>query len=140
MYLVRLHANSLTGLRILDPGLFWRKLVLLVVFSLLFLPLKYYELDRYLEAYILLLLLLHVYFVFVLAYRVRWRVLAEHRRSFLLRLLAVALFVALLARQSTGADFSDFALFLGVSLVIHTGLLLSLTVVARPDERATAAR
>jgi hypothetical protein len=126
-------------LRILDPALFWRKLVLLLVFSLLFLPLKYYRLDRYLEAYILLLLLLHVYFVFVLVHRVRWRALAEHRRSFLLRLLAVGLFIALLARQSTGATFADFALFLGVSLVIHTGLLLSLTVVARADPWPVAA-
>lgn len=120
-------------LRILDPALFWRKLALLVVFSLLFLPLKYYRLDLYLEAYIVFLLLLHVYFVFVLIHRVRWKILAEHRRSFLLRLLAVGLFIALLARQGTGATFADFTLFLVVSLVIHTGLLLSLTVVVRAE-------
>lgn len=120
-------------LRILDAALFWRKLVLLVVFSLLFLPLKYYRLDRFLEGYIVLLLVLHVYFVFVLVFRVRWNILAEHRRSFLLRLLAVALFIALLARQSTGATFADFALFLAVSLVIHAGLLLSLAVVVRAE-------
>lgn len=119
---------------LLDPPLFWRKLVLLVLFSALFLPLKYYELDRELQIYIALLLLLHVYFVFVLAYRVRWKVLAEHRRSFLLRLLAVALFIALLARASTGATMGEFVVFLLISLLIHTGLLLSLTVVARPGD------
>jgi len=120
-------------IRILDPKLFLRKLVLLLVFSALFLPLKYFELDKSLEAYIALLLLLHAYFVFVLVHRVRWRILAEDRRSFLLRVLAVGLFVALLARQATGATFAEFVAFLAVSLVIHTGLLLSLTVTFRAE-------
>lgn len=127
-------------LRILDPKLFVRKLVLLLVFSALFLPLKYYELDKFLEVYIAFLLVLHVYFVFVLIHRVRWKVLAEDRRSFLLRLVAVALFIALLARQSTGATFAEFVAFLAISLVIHTGLLLTLTVTFRPVVPAQAAR
>jgi len=90
-------------LRILDPRLFWRKLVLLLVFSALFLPLKYYELKQPMVAYVVFLLLLHVYFVFILIWRVRWRVLYEHRRSFLLRVLAVALFVYLLVLASRRA-------------------------------------
>lgn len=129
-------------LRILDPKLFWRKLVLLLVFSGLFLPLKYYHLDEAFLAYVGFLLLLHVYFVFILIWRVRWRVLFEHRRSFGLRVLAVALFTALLARQEAGASFQEFALFLAISLVIHTGILLSLTLIWRdvdPTPTASAA-
>ena len=127
-------------LRILDPRLFWRKLVLLLVFSALFLPLKYYELKQPMVAYVVFLLLLHVYFVFILIWRVRWRVLYEHRRSFLLRVLAVALFVYLLvlSSRSQSVTFGEFAAFLGVSLLIHTALLLSLTMVWRPIETAPA--
>lgn len=126
-------------LRVLDPALFARKLVLLVLFSAAFVPLKYYRLDRWLEAYVAALLLLHVYFVFVLVHRVRWRVLAEDRRSFALRLLAVALFLALLLRLSTGATFAEFVLFLAVSLLVHTGLLLSLTLTTRPAPAGVSA-
>lgn len=118
---------------LLDPPLFWRKLLLLVVFSAAFVPLKYYELERELTLYIVFLLLLHVYFVLILIYRVRWKVLAADRRSFLLRLLAVALFIALLVVNSTGATLWEFVGFLAISLVIHTGLLLSLTMVVRGE-------
>lgn len=118
-------------LEILDPRLFWRKLVLLLVFSAAFIPLKAYNLQLPLNLYILFLLILHVYFVFVFAYRVRWRVLAADRRAFAVRLMAVALFVALLVANNVGATLGEFILFLVVSLVIHTGLLLSLTMVAR---------
>lgn len=117
--------------RILDPRLFARKLIMLLVFSGAFVPLKYYELDTALTWYIVLLLLLHVYFVFVLIWRVRWRQLAEHRRSFALRLIAVAFFVFLLAILEAGVTFAEFLVFLAASLVIHTLLLLSLTVDAR---------
>lgn len=123
-------------IRLLDASLFWRKLALLVVFSALFLPLKAYELEMPLRVYIGFLLVLHVYFVFVLIWRVRWDVLAEHKRSFSLRILAVALFIAILALNESGASFWEFALFLAVSLVVHTGLLLSLTVVIRPPTPA----
>lgn len=127
-------------LRILDPRLFWRKLALLLLFSALFLPLKYYERRQEMVAYVIFLLLLHVYFVFILVWRVRWRILSEHRRSFLLRMLAVALFIYLLvlASGSQGVTFAEFAAFLGVSLVIHTALLLSLTVVWRPIDPLVA--
>ncbi len=117
--------------RILDPRLFARKLILLLVFSAAFVPLKYYEWDTALTWYIVLLLLLHVYFVFVLIWRVRWKQLAEHRRSFALRLIAVAFFVFLLAILEAGVTFLEFLVFLVASLVIHTLLLLSLTVDAR---------
>jgi hypothetical protein len=118
---------------LLDPGLFWRKMALLLVFSAAFLPLKALPWQMPLRVYIVFLILLHVYFVFVLVYRVRWRVLAEHRRSFILRLFAVAIFIALLAVNDAGATFAEFAVFLGISFVLHTALLLSLAlVVVRP--------
>lgn len=118
--------------RILDPRLFARKLALLVIFSAAFVPLKYYEWDTALTIYIVLLLLLHVYFVFVLIWRVQWRHLASHRRSFGLRILAVAFFIFLLTVLETGVTFAQFLVFLGASLVIHTVLLLSLTLDVRP--------
>lgn len=121
------------SIRLLDPPLFWRKLALLLLFSVAFVPLKAYNLDKALNYYIAFLLFLHVYFVFVLVYRVRWHVLSADRRSFILRLLAVALFIALLVANNTGATLWEFVVFLAISLVIHTGLLLSLTVVARRD-------
>lgn len=118
--------------QLLDPPLFWRKLVLLIVFSAAFIPLKYYELDQALTWYLVFLLLLHIYFLVVLVWRVRWRQLAEHRRSFGLRLTAVAFFIFLLAVLKTGVGFAAFMVFLAASMVIHTFLLLSLTVVFRP--------
>lgn len=125
--------------RLLDAPLFWRKLALLIIFSAAFIPLKAYDLEVPLQIYIGFLLVLHIYFVFILIYRVRWRALAEHRRSFLLRMLAVAFFVALLVRLQTGATFWDFVGFLLASLVVHTALLLSLTmVVGSPSTQPTA--
>lgn len=115
-------------IRILDPQLFVRKLVLLLVFSAAFVPLKYFEWDTALTWYIVLLLVLHVYFVFVLIWRVRWKELAEHKRSFALRIIAVAFFVFLLAILEAGVTFVEFLVFLAASLVIHVFLLLSLTV------------
>lgn len=124
--------------RILDPQLFARKLTLLIIFSAAFVPLKYYELDTALTVYIVVLLLLHVYFVFVLIWRVRWRQLAAHRRSFALRVLAVAFFIFLLSVLETGVTFAEFLGFLAASLVIHTVLLLSLTLEVRPEPTAVA--
>ena len=114
---------------ILDPKLFARKLALLIVFSAAFVPLKYYELETATTWYVVFLLLLHVYFLVILVWRVRWRRLAGHRRSFLLRLTAVAFFVFLLTVLQAGVTFWEFMVFLGASVAIHTLLLLSLTVV-----------
>lgn len=123
-------------LRILDPPLFWRKVILLIVFSAAFIPLKAYKLEREFELYVLFLLLLHVYFVFILIYRVRWKVLAANRRSFILRLLAIAFFIAVLAKNRTGATLNEFLVFLAIALVIHVGLLFSLTLVAESPPQA----
>jgi hypothetical protein len=117
-------------IQILDPKLFIRKVVLLLVFTGGLVPLKYYKIDVALFWYVVVLLILHVYFLFILIWRVQWKQLAQHRRSFALRLVAVAFFIFLLSVLQTGVTFTEFMIFLGASLIVHTFLLLSLTLTA----------
>jgi hypothetical protein len=124
---------------LLDRRLFTRKLVLLVVFFAGFLVLKAYELQVGLFYYGLFLLALHVYILFVFLWRVQWRILAEDRRAFSVRLVAIAVFVLLLTLIKFDVGFWQLLLVVGASLAVHTALLLSLTVDVRPATRPTDA-
>lgn len=117
-------------LALLDPSLFWRKVTMLGVFFGLFIPLKMYQ-ERLLYWYVVFLVLLHVYILFVFLYRVRWRVLAENRKAFAVRLVAIATFTILLTIIKVGVTLSELLLFVGLSGLVHLALLLSLTVKAR---------
>lgn len=114
---------------LLDPRLFWRKVVMLVVFFGLFIPLKLYR-EQLLLGYVIFLVALHIYILFVFLYRVRWQVLAENRRAFAVRLVAIAIFVALLTVIKAGATVTELVAFVGLSGLVHLALLLSLTVKA----------
>ena len=120
-------------LTLLDPSLFWRKVTMLVVFFGLFIPLKMYQ-EQLLYWYVVFLVLLHVYILFVFLYRVRWRVLAENRKAFAVRLVAIATFTILLTVIKVGVTLSELLMFVGLSGLVHLALLLSLTVKARHAE------
>src|SRR5947208_260655 len=100
---------------------------MLVVFFGAFIPLKIYK-EQLLLWYVVFLVALHVYILFVFLWRVRWRVLAADRKAFAVRLVAIAVFVALLMLVKAGATLSELALFVLVSGAIHVALLLSLTL------------
>lgn len=125
---------ELAGYRfqLLDPPLFWRKLILLVVFFAGFVFLKAYERRVELLVYVIFLLALHVYILFVFLWRVRWRVFAENRRAFAIRLVAILVFVLLLTLIKFDVPAWEFFLAVALSLGIHVALLLSLTVDVRP--------
>ena len=123
---------------LLDPRLFWRKVVMLVTFFGLFIPLKMYQ-SELLDWYVVFLLALHVYILFVFLYRVQWRILAENRRAFAVRLIAIATFVILLTVIKVGVTLQELLVFVGLSGVVHLALLLSLTVKARHVETAPVA-
>ncbi|HLE48074.1 MAG TPA: hypothetical protein VI818_07235 [Candidatus Thermoplasmatota archaeon] len=116
---------------LLDPALFWRKLVMLVVFFGLFVPIYMYK-SWLTVWYAVFLLALHVYVLFVFLWRVKWRVLAENRKPFIVRLVAIATFVALLTFIRAGATLAELVTFVWLSGLVHVALLLSLTVDARP--------
>lgn len=117
--------------RLLDPRLFWRKTTLLVVFFGLFIPIFQYR-GTLATWYAVFLLALHVYILFVFLYRVRWRVFAQNRRPFIVRLVAIATFVALLMLIRVGTTLAELVLFVALSGLVHLALLLSLTVDVRP--------
>ncbi len=125
-------------LTLLDPALFWRKVTMLVVFFGLFIPLKMYQ-EQLLYWYVVFLVLLHVYILFVFLYRVRWRVLAENRKAFAVRLVAIATFTVLLTVIKVGVTLSELLMFVGLSGLVHLALLLSLTVKARQLEASPMA-
>lgn len=116
---------------LIDAPLFWRKLVMLIVFFGLFVPLKMYQ-QELLEWYVIFLVALHVYVLFVFLYRVRWRILAENRRAFAVRLVAIAIFVALLTVIKAGITLGELVLFVALSGAVHVALLLSLTMRVEP--------
>jgi len=120
-------------LTLLDPSLFWRKVTMLVVFFGLFILLKMYQ-EELLYWYVIFLVALHVYILFVFLYRVRWRVLAENRKAFAVRLVAIATFTILLTVIKVGVTLSELLIFVGLSGLVHVALLLSLTVKARHSE------
>lgn len=112
---------------LLDPALFWRKLTMLIVFFGLFIPLKMYR-EELLVWYVVFLVALHVYILFIFLYRVQWRVLAQNRRDFLVRLVAITVFVVLLTVIKAGATLQELLVFVALSGIVHVALLLSLTV------------
>ncbi|MBI2078108.1 MAG: hypothetical protein HYT80_07030 [Euryarchaeota archaeon] len=116
---------------LLDPPLFWRKLAMLVVFFGLFVPIYMYK-SWLTVWYAVFLLALHIYVLLVFVYRVRWRVLAENKKPFLVRLVAIATFVALLTFIRAGATLPELVAFVWLSGMVHVALLLSLTVDVRP--------
>lgn len=117
--------------RLLDPRLFWRKILLLAVFFPPFMLLKVYKQDLALLYYNLFLLVLHLYILVVWLWRVRWRVLAENRRAFAVRLFALLVFVVILAILRFDRPFWELVAVVVLSIVIHVGILLSLTVTVR---------
>lgn len=120
--------------RLLDPRLFWRKVLLLAVFFPPFMILKVYQQDLALLYYNLFLLVLHIYILIVWLWRVRWRVLAENRRAFLVRLFALLVFVVILAIIRFDRPFWELVAVIALSIAVHIGILLSLTVTVRsPD-------
>lgn len=104
---------------------------MLIVFFGLFVPLKMYQ-QELLEWYVIFLVALHVYVLFVFLYRVRWRILAENRRAFAVRLVAIAIFVALLTVIKAGITLGELVLFVALSGAVHVALLLSLTMRVEP--------
>lgn len=126
--------------QLLDPRLFWRKVLLLALFFPPFLILKVYEQDLALFYYNLFLLLLHVYILIVWLWRVRWRLLAENRRAFGLRLFALLVFVVILAIIRFDRPFWELVAVVVLSVVVHLGILLSLTVTVRPATRPADAQ
>lgn len=118
--------------RLLDPPLFWRKLIMLLVFFAGFLVLKAYKQEVGLFYYGIFLLLLHVYVLIVFLYRVRWKILAENRKPFAVRLAAIAVFILILTMIRFDVSFWQLLVVVAASLVVHIALLLSLTVDARP--------
>jgi hypothetical protein len=114
-------------LSLLDPRLFWRKVVMLVVFFGLFVPLKLYQ-ETLLYWYVVFLVALHVYILFVFLYRIHWKVLAENRKAFAVRLVAIAIFVLLLTMIEVGVTLKELLIFVALSGLVHLALLLSLTM------------
>ena len=115
----------------MDAPLFWRKLVMLVVFFGLFVPIYLYK-SWLTIWYAVFLLALHIYVLLVFVYRVRWRVLAENKKPFMVRLVAIATFVALLTFIKAGATLTELVAFVWLSGLVHVALLLSLTLDVRP--------
>lgn len=118
--------------RLLDPPLFWRKLIMLLVFFAGFLVLKAYKQEVGLFYYGIFLLLLHVYVLIVFLYRVRWKILAENGKPFAVRIAAIAVFILILTMIRFDVSFWQLFVVVAASLVVHIALLLSLTVDARP--------
>ena len=121
----------------LDPRLFWRKVTLLVVFFGLFIPIYQYRTPLAIW-YTAFLLALHVYILFVFLYRVKWRVFAENRRPFAIRIVAIATFILLLMMIKVGSTLAEMVVFVLLSGAVHVALLLSLTVDVRPLEDSGA--
>lgn len=118
-------------LRLLDPQLFWRKLVMLLLFFGLFVPLYQSKNELALYSYVIFLIALHVAVLGIFVWRVRWRVLAEDRRGFFVRVLALVIFVVLLALLRFDVPTWQFYLVVAASFAIHVAILASLTVVWR---------
>lgn len=105
---------------------------MLVVFFGLFIPLKVYQ-QRLLYWYVVFLVALHIYVLLVFLWRVKWRIFAENRKAFLVRVVAIVTFVFLLTLVRVGVTPAELALFVIVSGVIHLALLMSLTVDVRRE-------
>lgn len=119
---------------LIDKKLFVRKLVMLLGFSAGIIPLLLYKNYFGAALYVILLLLLHLYFLVVYLWRVRWKELLNNKLGFVIRAAAILFFTYLLSLLRSGEEIASVIVFLCISVSIHIALLLLLMVrVERPS-------
>lgn len=107
------------------PRHFVAKLVALVVFSAAFIPLAELKSSTPFAAYLSFLIALHVFFLGVLFFDVRASNY-KSKGSLFLRLLAITGLIGALMALGRSPIRADIVAFLGISFVLHVGLLSAL--------------
>lgn len=119
-------------LKLLDTELFVRKLLVVVVATLVLVPLVYYRLYVPALVYIVGLLALHLVFLYTYFSRLPWESLLRTKARFGTRLLAVVFLIYLLAALKFHGSFDVVILNLLAGLAIHTLILAALLTEVQP--------
>ncbi|HSX33463.1 MAG TPA: hypothetical protein VLF91_03955 [Candidatus Saccharimonadales bacterium] len=115
--------------RLLDPALFWRKLVALVTATVLLAPLLYYRWEVPAALFAGGLLVLHAAFLYLYFWRVPWRRLLKHKAELMVRLMGVGFFVYLLSLITVGGSPGVAIFKLCLATVVHAAVLTAMMLV-----------
>lgn len=110
----------------IDKPLFLKKITVVFVATSILVPFVYFKLYVPATLYIIGLLILHLVFLYTYFFKVAWRQLLQNKLGFALRILAICLFVYLLAVLKFQGSFSFVIANLFAGLAIHTLILFAL--------------
>jgi len=109
-----------------QPKLFIKKLGILLGVTIVLVPLIHYKAMLPLYGYVVLLLLLHVYILYIYLWRINWRLLRTHRLGFILRLLGIGLFGYILTLLKFQGATTIVLLNIAAAVAVHAFILLLL--------------
>lgn len=113
-------------IKLIDSSLFLRKVTVVFIATAILVPLVYYKLYVPAGLYVTSLLVLHLVFLYTYFSKVRWTHLMHNRVGFGARILAIFLFIYLLAVLRFHGSFVFVTANLAAGLLIHTLILASL--------------
>ncbi|MBL8159536.1 hypothetical protein JNJ66_03705 [Candidatus Saccharibacteria bacterium] len=119
----------LLRLTTIDRRLFIRKLTILFVGTVLFIPLVYFKYHGLAMVYIGALLALHCFIFYVYFMRTPWRRLLEDKAGFAIRIVAIIFFIYLLTLIRYEGSLATIIINTSLALVIHVGILAGLMVI-----------
>lgn len=114
--------------KLISPELFIKKLALLCLATLLLVPLVYYKLEIPAMSYLVILIVIHLIFLFLYLFKVEWRSLTPNKITFILRLAAVIFFAYILAILKLVGEPLFVLLNLAVAFVVHALILFFLMI------------
>ena len=124
-YVAMTSADRIT-IKLIDSSLFLRKVTVVFIATAILVPLVYYKLYVPAGLYVTSLLVLHLVFLHTYFSKVRWTRLMHNRVGFGTRILAILLFIYLLAVLRFHGSFVFVMANLAAGLLIHTLILASL--------------
>ena len=114
---------------LIDKELFWKKLLLLVIASVLLIPILVYKPAILTKLYLVALFLTHVYFAVVYSHRTPWReFLREKKLILFLRVASTMVFAYLLSKLRIDENLVSVIYFLVLSFFAHLVMLLALSL------------
>jgi hypothetical protein len=115
-----------------QPQLFLKKLATLLGVTIVLVPLIHFKLLIPTIAYVVALLVLHIYIFFVYLQRINWRVLRANRTGFMMRLLGIVLFSYMLTLLHYQGATLIVLLSIVAAVTLHALILLLLMMTKRP--------
>lgn len=115
-------------IKLSDPAVFFKKLLLLCLATLALVPLIYYKLSIPAFLYLAFLLVIHIAFLVLYLAKVDWRSLVSNKTSLILRLVGVLFFAFLLMVLKYVGDPIWVLFNIALAFTIHIFILLLLMV------------